>query len=366
MEKATTKSKDKGNLDEDDVYTQENYSSPYSEDEKNPMHADNCEQEHQRKEACPANLQCSYRLNGLTNINTDSSQFDINMKIKFTWERSNVDSETAKGSLAINKNAAPRLKLKNGSAGEVIYDDEASGIKVKSEGAECSVNLRITETVLIPDLKLSNFPFDTQNLQVQLQSKNHGEKCVWETPKKSSKEMIAMIDANKTFVEKINLHEFVLVGQNAELGESDEADSLTGKVFSTYTINIAVKRRAKYYLLNVYSICFVVTTMSFMAERLQPDELADRLDISQTAFLTLVAFKFSLGQSVPKISYLTLLDWYFLICFFFICAQSTLMWYIGGLEQTQEVLDNDKFFLLLLFGGWMLANILYGMRVMLV
>lgn len=62
---------------------------------------------------------------------------------------------------------------------------------------------------------------------------------------------------------------------------------------------------------------------------------------SLTMVLTAVAFKLQIADSLPKLSYPTLIDWYVLASFFFIFSvvvQNVLM----GLAQNEQDEDRDK------------------------
>lgn len=62
---------------------------------------------------------------------------------------------------------------------------------------------------------------------------------------------------------------------------------------------------------------FLLSVLVFTSWAIPAEELADRLSVTLTLVLTSVAFKYMVAQELPKISYLTLLDKYILMSFFF-------------------------------------------------
>ena len=56
----------------------------------------------------------------------------------------------------------------------------------------------------------------------------------------------------------------------------------------------------------------IIVFMSWVVFWLGPQHVGPRLSVSVTSMLTLVAYRFLLGQSLPPVSYLTRLDYFLL------------------------------------------------------
>eukprot|EP00795_Rhopilema_esculentum_P000798 gene798-10534_t len=65
---------------------------------------------------------------------------------------------------------------------------------------------------------------------------------------------------------------------------------------------------------------FLISLLSFTTFFIDPDSTGDRLSVILTLLLTAVTFKFVVSQSLPPVSYLTVLDWYVLTSVIFIFA----------------------------------------------
>ena len=107
-----------------------------------------------------------------------------------------------------------------------------------------------------------------------------------------------------------------------------------------------VQRRSNYYVINIALPLFLIATITFAIVEYgfadQIDSLASRLDVSlgkqevstpllliilqsynytiipvhcTGLLLTAVAFKYTISEDLPSISYLTALDQYFFVCF---------------------------------------------------
>lgn len=92
-------------------------------------------------------------------------------------------------------------------------------------------------------------------------------------------------------------------------------DSTTQQVRPLLIISVSLSRHASHFLWNT-ELPMGLTTFfaagTFFCER----SAADRLGLSLTLVLTAVAYKFVIAADLPKISYLTKLDKYVLLCFF--------------------------------------------------
>ncbi len=69
----------------------------------------------------------------------------------------------------------------------------------------------------------------------------------------------------------------------------------------------------------------MITAMTLTSFIIPSNSLADRMSVNLTLLLTAVAFKFVVSQSLPHISYLTLLDKYVLTSFvmlFFVVVEN--------------------------------------------
>jgi hypothetical protein len=94
-------------------------------------------------------------------------------------------------------------------------------------------------------------------------------------------------------------------------------------VDSEVTIIIELSRIPWFYLWNIVLVIFVLVFSSFCVVGVPINELADRMSITMTISLTIVAFKFVITGMVPPTPYLTLLDMYILFSFVVIGVEVT-------------------------------------------
>jgi hypothetical protein len=287
----------------------------------------------------------TYKLYGISRVSTRDEQFECNLKVRCTWPARAGLSEV-------------ELKLRNGASGEV----EMVGKAKASENNVQQANIRVSCPMRITRLSLGSFPFDEQLLEVQLQSKQHVDKVRW---KKASDDGGAG-GAGSSYADELHLSEWRLTGQSMRIHETDPLDSLASKSFSACTITFTVQRRPWYYVANIFSVVFLITTSSFATSRLAVSEVASRLQIAQTAFLSLIAFRFATADAMPKSGTNTTLDVYFFASYFFVFVQIAFIWLeggAGGLAELVGAVDEalvDKVFFICCALAWAVFNLVFA------
>jgi len=83
------------------------------------------------------------------------------------------------------------------------------------------------------------------------------------------------------------------------------------------TAIVQAKRTPHYYVVNICSLIFILTSICTYVFACDVTSPADRASVSMTMMLTSVAFKFLVDDRLPRLSYATLLDKYMYFCFFF-------------------------------------------------
>ena len=77
-----------------------------------------------------------------------------------------------------------------------------------------------------------------------------------------------------------------------------------------YTVTMPMLRRSRFYLANVLAIMSAICFLAFTSFAIPTTELGDRSGIVLTLLLTAVAFKLVISDSIPKVSYFTIMDFY--------------------------------------------------------
>jgi hypothetical protein len=74
------------------------------------------------------------------------------------------------------------------------------------------------------------------------------------------------------------------------------------------TVTLQVKRKPTYFVNNIVAIMMMLSLLCLVVFAIPADELNDRVEVILTLFLTAVAFKLVISDSIPKVGYSTLID----------------------------------------------------------
>ena len=84
-----------------------------------------------------------------------------------------------------------------------------------------------------------------------------------------------------------------------------------------YGFQIEVKRQSEYYVAKILIPIFLIILLSWSSFWIKNDELEAKLTITIVCFLTLIAYNFVVDSDLPKLHYLTWLDYYILSSYIF-------------------------------------------------
>jgi hypothetical protein len=74
------------------------------------------------------------------------------------------------------------------------------------------------------------------------------------------------------------------------------------------------RRHLGFYIGKAFVSVAIIVFMSWVVFWISPENIGPRLSVAVTSMLTLIAYRFLLGQSLPPVSYLTRLDYFLLGC----------------------------------------------------
>jgi hypothetical protein len=77
-------------------------------------------------------------------------------------------------------------------------------------------------------------------------------------------------------------------------------------------LSLPATRRVMYYLIQVFIPLVAIVMMAYAVFWVSPTVVPTRLGVVVTTMLTLIAYRFMLAHHVPRLPYLTRLDWFML------------------------------------------------------
>ena len=157
--------------------------------------------------------------------------------------------------------------------------------------------------LLSADYDLRRFPFDSQLLELQIESFR------W-----NRDDLVFVADEDSIgFGRDFEIPEWRITRVASRIVE--ETAIRNPVPFSRFVLEIGVEREPGFYLWKVMLPILIIVGLSWSVFWMTDERLAGRSRITATGVLTIVAYQFVIADDLPRIAYLTLLDKMTLISF---------------------------------------------------
>ena len=144
--------------------------------------------------------------------------------------------------------------------------------------------------------QLQQFPFDSHNMTIRLASFGYPHD-----------QLQFVLDSRFTrLADLLNIPDWSVNGVSAEV--KNQLIPEFNVTFSIVEFHIQTTRKANFYIWKVLFPLALIVSMSFLVFWINPERFGPQIGLSATSMLTLIAFQFALTTTLPKVSYLTLMD----------------------------------------------------------
>lgn len=230
------------------------------------------------------------------NVDTVSQSFTANLTMVMRWQDQELVHEgPASISLPLDEIWYPRLQILN----------QQKLVSTLPRQAEVYPDGRVVQRQRFwgsfsQPLDLHAFPFDSQNLKVTIANVAFAGKPVNLIPSQGSSvsESLTIPDWKVTGWD-VTATEFALEG---------EPTSIEGMVFSLH-----VDRDRAFFKYKVIFPLILIVMMSWLVFWIDPSLAASQISVSVTAMLTMIAYRFALAGMMPRLAFLTSLDYFVLV-----------------------------------------------------
>jgi hypothetical protein len=227
-------------------------------------------------------------------VDSAAQSFDANIYFEASWKDPRLADESLSGSrtLPLSQIWHPRLQILNQQRLWATLPEEV----------EVSPNGKVTQRARVwgsfsQPLDLRKFPFDTQWITVTVASAGYGPSEVTLIPG-------SMSGIAKHFsVADWRIADWRMTGDATIPGPEGVEDR-------GVELLMVAERLTGYYWIKVIAPLILIVAMSWAVFWIDPKELGTKISITITAMLTLIAYRFAIGVSLPHVSYLTRMDWF--------------------------------------------------------
>jgi hypothetical protein len=228
-------------------------------------------------------------------VDSVNQSFTINFFLEARWHDT---SQAHEGEDSISKDLDdiwyPQLQILNEQSLRTTFPRMA---EIRPDG-EVIYRQRFWGKLSQP-LELRAFPFDSQRLEITLVG------LAW-----GSVPYSLNIDPESRLSESLRIPDWEIQGwefvpKNLPIGRH-------GAGVSAAVFSVDVKRETAFFTLKVITPLLLIVAMSWLVLWLDPSLAAPRISVAVTTMLTLIAYRFAIGSMVPRLPFLTTLDYFVL------------------------------------------------------
>ncbi len=243
-------------------------------------------------------VEVGFYLLDLSAVDGATQSFEADVVVSARWVDPRLAGTVSKPTiLAADDLWEPRIEVVNRRS----VDTTLSGdLRVFPDGAVTWAQ-RFIGTFSAP-MDLREFPLDRQRFYIQVVSA---------TGEGDEMDFVADLDANVS-------------GQSERLSVSDWRIGPTriepaplfinagGRALAGIALVMDAERELGYYIVQVVLPLMMIVTMAWTVFWIDPSVVTTRMSVVVTTMLTLIAYRFALASFVPRLPYLTRLDWFML------------------------------------------------------
>jgi hypothetical protein len=145
-------------------------------------------------------------------------------------------------------------------------------------------------------LDYSRFPFDAQALPIHIESFGWNRDVARLEP----------LPEQTGFDPDFELAEWTIVDVEPVVSEFERPRDPVP--YSRLTYNITIERKTGFYIWKIFLPLLVIVAISWVVFWMDREMLGRRAGVSVTGILTMIAYQFVVSESIPRVSYLTVLD----------------------------------------------------------
>ena len=120
-----------------------------------------------------------------------------------------------------------------------------------------------------------------------------------------------------------------------------EVSMKEGDYSNGFSLSLTLERKYGYYIFKVIFPIILILLICWASVWIDPKELESRLTITIVCLLSLIAYNFVIDSELPKLEYLTVLDWFILISYVYATIPNLLSIYSFRIYKNKKVLSDQ-------------------------
>ncbi|ESO96800.1 hypothetical protein LOTGIDRAFT_231641 [Lottia gigantea] len=292
-----------------------------------------------RKDKVTVELKCSFLQ--ILNIDTVGQCFEAEVFVQAKWQEPALQKAAELNDKSMydpKEHWIPRMTILNAN-GDLTFNRRNFSVHFNQKGYKYPVVTLLWrfKGKFRENLELEHFPFDVQDLTIQLST----ERSADEVDFIEDQQVLSTVNTG-TFQ---NSGEWNIYEHVETFKDSTTREYVSSTVHPILFAQCRVKRKFGFYMWNIAFIVALISNYTFLMGTEEPDKV-DRMYNNATLLMTAFVFRMSITQTLPAISYLTYLDVYVIVSLVFHClqiAENSLMACLSRHISREELYDWDIF-----------------------
>ena len=151
-------------------------------------------------------------------------------------------------------------------------------------------------------MKLHDFPFDRQVFSIQLAAVDYTQGEV---------ELLLDTKEESGIAQELSVADWKVLRWTAEPRAYKPTPTMNAT--SGFAFSFEARREIGYFIIKVIIPLILIVAMSWVVFWIDPMESGTQISVAITTMLTLIAYRFAIDMDLPKVSYLTRMDYFILL-----------------------------------------------------
>ncbi len=237
----------------------------------------------------------------IDSIDGAGQSFTANVYVRLRWKDERLAHEGSVRTVPLEETWNPRVIIAN--QGGLVQKSLPEVVEIKRDGTVI-YHQRYTGPLSQP-LRLSEFPFDQHNFTIQFVATGYTDEEIEFLPD-------SLRPGSPTgggLYHELSLPDWSVLKYQAQ---TRTYEAIKGLKTAGFAFEFTAKRAALYYIWQVIIPLIFIVSMAWGAFYITPTNAGAQIGVATSSMLTLIAYRFMLGNLIPRLPYMTRLDYFLL------------------------------------------------------